>query len=95
VVGGNPPNHPGDFSEGIRIKALFSKGQCGPCVVCKERGLGKWLGGLGIDSRLLGDRKLSLRKWMKGMEKEVRILCVILMEDGWRIWVYYVALMFY
>jgi hypothetical protein len=29
------------------------------------------------------------------MEKEVCALCVILMEDGWKIWVSYVALMFY
>ncbi len=32
MVGGNPPNHLGDFQEGIRIRILFSKGQCGPCV---------------------------------------------------------------
>jgi len=39
MVGGNPPNHLGNFYEGIKIKALFSKGQCGPCVVCGEEGL--------------------------------------------------------
>jgi hypothetical protein len=39
MVGGNPPSHLGDFYEGIRIRALFSKGQCGPCVVCGEEGL--------------------------------------------------------
>jgi hypothetical protein len=32
--------------------------------------------------RLLGDVELSLRKWRRGMEKEVCTLCVILMEDG-------------
>jgi hypothetical protein len=40
------------------------------------------LGGYGIHSRLLGDVKLSFRKWRRGMEKEVCTLCVILMEDG-------------
>jgi hypothetical protein len=35
-LGGNPSNHLEDledFWEGIRIRAMFSKGQCGPCVV--------------------------------------------------------------
>jgi hypothetical protein len=40
------------------------------------------LGGFGIHLRLLGNVKLSLGEWKKGMEKEVYILCVILMEDG-------------
>ncbi len=39
MVGGNPPDHLGDFYEGIRIRAPFSRGQCGPCVVCGEEGL--------------------------------------------------------
>jgi len=38
-LGANPLNHPRDFYEGIRIRALFSKGQCEPCVVCEEGGL--------------------------------------------------------
>ncbi len=33
MVGGNPLNHLGDFYEEIRIRAPFSRGQCGPCVV--------------------------------------------------------------
>jgi hypothetical protein len=37
MVGSNPPNHLGDFEEGIRIRALFSRGQCGPCVWYVER----------------------------------------------------------
>ncbi len=79
----------------MKINALFFKAQYGPCVVCGEDGLWKKLGGYGIHSKLLGDVELSFRKWRKGMEKEVCILCVILMEDGWRTWVSYVALMFY
>jgi hypothetical protein len=44
VVGGNPPNHLGNFQEMIRIRVLFSKGQCGPCVICGEEGLEEVLG---------------------------------------------------
>jgi len=44
MVGGNPPNHLGDFYEGIKIKALFSRSQCGPCVECGEEGLKEVLG---------------------------------------------------
>jgi len=47
-----------------------------------EGGLGKGLGGFGIHLRLLGDVEFSLGEWKKGMEKEVCILCVILMEEG-------------
>ncbi len=38
-----PPNRLGDFLKGIRIRALFSWGRCGPCVVC-EGGLEEVLG---------------------------------------------------
>jgi hypothetical protein len=30
----------------------------------------------------LGDKELSLGMWMKGMEKEVCALCVILIENS-------------
>ncbi len=60
-----------------------------------EEGFWGRLGGFGSHSRVLGDVELSLKKWGKRMEKEVCALCVILMEDGWKIWVSYVALMFY
>jgi hypothetical protein len=43
VVGGNLSNHLGDFQEGIKKRAIFSWGQCGPCVVC-ERGIEEVLG---------------------------------------------------
>ncbi len=82
MVGGNPPNHLGDFEEGIRIRALFSRGQCGPCVICGERGLGEGLGGFGIHLRFLGDVEFSLGEWSKIMEKKKCTLCVILMKDG-------------
>jgi hypothetical protein len=32
MVRGNLPNHLGNLYEGIRIRALFSWGKCGPCV---------------------------------------------------------------
>jgi hypothetical protein len=41
------------------MKAMFFKGQCGPFMVCGERGLREGLGGLGIDLKLLGDGELS------------------------------------
>ncbi len=41
---GNPPNHFGDLKKGIRIRAIFSKGQCGPCVMSREGGLKEGLG---------------------------------------------------
>jgi hypothetical protein len=44
MVGDNPSNHLGYFKEWIRIKALFSRGQCGPCVVYGEGGLKEGLG---------------------------------------------------
>jgi hypothetical protein len=34
-----------------------------------------------LNWRLLGDGEDLLGVWRKGMEKEVRTLCVILMED--------------
>ncbi len=46
------------------------------------KGIRRRVRGFGIHSRLLGDVKLSLGKWWRGMEKEVCTLCVILMEDG-------------
>jgi hypothetical protein len=46
VVEGNLPNHLGDFKEEIRIKALFSWGQCEPCV---------WLCGKGRLKEVLKD----------------------------------------
>jgi hypothetical protein len=36
MVGSNPFNHLKYFKKGIRIRALFFRGQCGPCVVCGE-----------------------------------------------------------
>jgi hypothetical protein len=39
VVGGNPPNHIEDLWEGIIIRALSFKGQCGPCVWYLEKGI--------------------------------------------------------
>jgi hypothetical protein len=62
-------------------------------VVCGEGGLGEGLGRLGIDPKLLGDGGLSFGEWRKGIEKN-KILCVILMENGWRTQVSYVALSF-
>jgi hypothetical protein len=43
-LGAKPLNHSKDFYEGIRIKALFFKGQCEFCVVCEEGGLKEVLG---------------------------------------------------
>jgi hypothetical protein len=37
VVGGNLPNHLGDFLIGIKIRASFSWGQREPCVVLWRR----------------------------------------------------------
>jgi hypothetical protein len=51
-------------------------------VVCGEGGLGERLRGFGIHSRLLGNVRFSLGEWKRGMEKEICILCVILMKDG-------------
>jgi hypothetical protein len=38
VVESNPPNHLRDLLKWIRIRALYFKGRCGPCVVCGENG---------------------------------------------------------
>jgi hypothetical protein len=43
MVGSNLSNHLRDFKEGIKIKALFSWGQCGPRVVCGKGGVGGFL----------------------------------------------------
>jgi hypothetical protein len=40
------------------------------------------LGGFGIHSKILGDVRLSLVEWRRGMEKEICTLCVILIKDG-------------
>jgi hypothetical protein len=37
MVGGNLPNKVRYFYEGISIRALFSWGQCRPCVVCEAK----------------------------------------------------------
>jgi len=42
------------------MRALFSRGQCGPCVVCGEERLKEVLGGLGNHLRFLGNRTLGL-----------------------------------
>ncbi len=43
MVGGNLPNL-GDFYEEIRIKALFSWGQCEPCVTLWRRKIKRGFG---------------------------------------------------
>ncbi len=50
---GNAPNHLGDFYEGIRIRALFSKGQCRLCVASWRMKIRGSVGGL-LEERLLG-----------------------------------------
>jgi hypothetical protein len=45
MVGGNLPNHLGDFKEGIRINVIFSWGQYGPCVALWRR-IRRGFGGL-------------------------------------------------
>jgi len=56
MVGGNPPNHLKDFWEGIKIRALFSKGQCGPCRWYVGKGDRGCVKGRGSDiKKLCGD----------------------------------------
>jgi hypothetical protein len=53
---GNSPNQLGDIKEGIKLRALFSKGQCGSCV---------WYMGKGDRGRRR--RRFIIHFW--GMEK--------------------------
>ncbi len=46
------------------------------------RGIRRRVGVFGIHLKLLGNVELSFGEWQRGMEKEVCIFYVILMEDG-------------
>jgi hypothetical protein len=59
-LGGNPPNHLGDFQKGIMIKALFFGGQCGPCVDLWRK-IGGSVGGTSMAIETCGN-------WGKEME---------------------------
>jgi len=73
MVGGNPPNHLGDFEKRLTLK---------PCFLLVNVGLecGMWKRG----SRKMEEEEQSLETWRvrQGKEKDVCILCVIVMEDG-------------
>ncbi len=71
MVGSNLPNHLEDFLMGIRIRAIFSWGQCGPCVTLWRRRIRRGFGGL--------LRHLILLQFMVGMEDSFGKVCVVML----------------
>lgn len=71
-LGGNPPNHLEDFYEGIRIRALISRDQCGPCVVLWKKDQKKCWGTFRKDCKFL-----EVRETDGGVMENVGMCCIV------------------
>jgi hypothetical protein len=75
VVVGNSPNHLKDFKEGIRIRVLFFKDQCGPCVCTSGRGIEEG-GGVGDSLKTFTGWKRFTWSVEERNGKNIYVLCV-------------------